>query len=87
MLFISMCLRLGIRIRPWGFAGINRLAELCLEPRKHALVLVFRENKNSEKIGARARNTPFGAYCHALTNKEHSRTRSVLICVRKVKFR
>ena len=43
--------------------------------------LMFRKNKNSEKTGARARNTPFGAYCYALTNKEHSRTRSVRIYV------
>nr|VFK80156.1 MAG: hypothetical protein BECKSD772D_GA0070982_108816 [Candidatus Kentron sp. SD] len=42
---------------------------------------MFRKNKNSEQTGARARNTPFGAYCYALTNKEHSRTRSVRIYV------
>ena len=42
---------------------------------------MYRKNKDSEKPGARARNTPFGAYCYALTNKEHSRTRSVRIYV------
>nr|VFK37177.1 MAG: hypothetical protein BECKSD772F_GA0070984_101137 [Candidatus Kentron sp. SD]VFK39689.1 MAG: hypothetical protein BECKSD772E_GA0070983_10043 [Candidatus Kentron sp. SD] len=29
---------------------------------------MYLKNKGSEKTGARARNTPFGAYCHALTN-------------------
>nr|VFK36844.1 MAG: hypothetical protein BECKSD772F_GA0070984_100631 [Candidatus Kentron sp. SD]VFK40658.1 MAG: hypothetical protein BECKSD772E_GA0070983_100822 [Candidatus Kentron sp. SD] len=42
---------------------------------------MFRKNKGSEKTGARARNTPFGAYCYALTNKEHRRMRSVRIYV------
>nr|VFK79729.1 MAG: hypothetical protein BECKSD772D_GA0070982_106210 [Candidatus Kentron sp. SD] len=37
----------------------------------------YRKNKDSEKTGARARNTPFGTYCYALANQEHSRTRSV----------
>nr|VFK13847.1 MAG: hypothetical protein BECKLPF1236A_GA0070988_1009423 [Candidatus Kentron sp. LPFa]VFK29607.1 MAG: hypothetical protein BECKLPF1236C_GA0070990_1009023 [Candidatus Kentron sp. LPFa] len=27
----------------------------------------YRKNKNPQKIGACARNTPFGAYCYALT--------------------
>ena len=31
---------------------------------------MYRKNKDSEKTGARARNTPFGAYCYALTNKK-----------------
>nr|VFK80658.1 MAG: hypothetical protein BECKSD772D_GA0070982_11382 [Candidatus Kentron sp. SD] len=44
-------------------------------------MFVFRKNKNSEKTGARVRNTPFGTYCYALTDKEHSRTRSVRIYV------
>nr|VFK78880.1 MAG: hypothetical protein BECKSD772D_GA0070982_102819 [Candidatus Kentron sp. SD] len=42
---------------------------------------MFRKNKNSEKTGARARNTQIGTYCYALINKEHSRTRSVRIYV------
>nr|VFK38207.1 MAG: hypothetical protein BECKSD772F_GA0070984_102228 [Candidatus Kentron sp. SD]VFK43041.1 MAG: hypothetical protein BECKSD772E_GA0070983_102128 [Candidatus Kentron sp. SD]VFK78613.1 MAG: hypothetical protein BECKSD772D_GA0070982_101926 [Candidatus Kentron sp. SD] len=33
------------------------------------VAFMFRKNKNPEKIGARARNTPLGAYCYALTNK------------------
>nr|VFK20856.1 MAG: hypothetical protein BECKLPF1236A_GA0070988_102786 [Candidatus Kentron sp. LPFa] len=45
----------------------------------------YRKNKNSEKIGARATNIPFGAYCYALTNKEHSRTRSVRIYVPNIR--
>nr|VFK78139.1 MAG: hypothetical protein BECKSD772D_GA0070982_10086 [Candidatus Kentron sp. SD] len=43
--------------------------------------LMSRKNKDSGKTGVRARNTPFGDYCYALTNKEHSRTRSVRIYV------
>nr|VFK79594.1 MAG: hypothetical protein BECKSD772D_GA0070982_10565 [Candidatus Kentron sp. SD] len=31
---------------------------------------MFWKNKNSEKTGAHAGNTPFGAYCYALTNKK-----------------
>nr|VFK38035.1 MAG: hypothetical protein BECKSD772F_GA0070984_102028 [Candidatus Kentron sp. SD]VFK42759.1 MAG: hypothetical protein BECKSD772E_GA0070983_101928 [Candidatus Kentron sp. SD] len=42
---------------------------------------MYRKDKDSEKNGARARNTPFGAYCYALTNKEHSRMPSVRIYV------
>ena len=42
---------------------------------------MFRKNKNPEKIGARARNTPIGTRREALTNEEHSRTRSVRIYV------
>ena len=42
---------------------------------------MFRKNKNSEKTGARARNTPIGTRREALTNEEHSRTRSVRIYV------
>nr|VFK37231.1 MAG: hypothetical protein BECKSD772F_GA0070984_101240 [Candidatus Kentron sp. SD]VFK41532.1 MAG: hypothetical protein BECKSD772E_GA0070983_101239 [Candidatus Kentron sp. SD]VFK78513.1 MAG: hypothetical protein BECKSD772D_GA0070982_101636 [Candidatus Kentron sp. SD] len=34
---------------------------------------MFRKNKNPEKTDTRARNTPFGSYCYALTDKEHSR--------------
>ena len=44
-------------------------------------LLMFRKNKNSEKTGARARNTPIGTRREALTNEEHSRTRSVRIYV------
>nr|VFK79076.1 MAG: hypothetical protein BECKSD772D_GA0070982_10352 [Candidatus Kentron sp. SD] len=30
---------------------------------------MYRKNKNSERTGVRASNTPLGAYCYALTNK------------------
>nr|VFK36856.1 MAG: hypothetical protein BECKSD772F_GA0070984_100641 [Candidatus Kentron sp. SD]VFK40671.1 MAG: hypothetical protein BECKSD772E_GA0070983_100832 [Candidatus Kentron sp. SD]VFK79620.1 MAG: hypothetical protein BECKSD772D_GA0070982_105713 [Candidatus Kentron sp. SD] len=33
------------------------------------ILFMFRKNKNSEKTGARARNTPFGAYGYALASK------------------
>ena len=32
---------------------------------RSAGMFMFRKNKNSEKIGARARNTPFGAWREA----------------------
>nr|VFK14477.1 MAG: hypothetical protein BECKLPF1236B_GA0070989_106211 [Candidatus Kentron sp. LPFa] len=31
------------------------------------MIVRYRKNKNPQKIGACARNTPFGAYCYALT--------------------